>query len=91
LIKQLENLKGGERASRKYLGCHNKEIWENGKSQLHRKKTFLEEKPLSLESTLILQGISVYLNNRLKIGTTGDVSFSSTLKLNYDDVLMSRR
>ena len=61
------------RASRKYLECHSKEIWENGKSQLRRKKAFLEEKPLSLESTLILTGISVNPNNRLKIGTSGEI------------------
>ena len=74
LIKQLENLKGGERASRKYLECHNKEIQKNGKSQLHRKKAFLEEKPLSTGSTLTLQGILGSPNNRLKVGTTGDIS-----------------
>lgn len=74
MIKQLESLKGGERARRKCLECHNKEIWGNGKSQLHREKTFLEEKALSSETTLTLSGILVSPNNRLKLWTTRDIS-----------------
>ena len=76
-----EKRNGGERASRKYLECHNKEIWENGKNQLHRKKAFLEEKPLFLGTTLILTGISVNPNNRLKIGTTGDISIVGRVQI----------
>ncbi|MCW3985972.1 MAG: hypothetical protein NWE91_06155 [Candidatus Bathyarchaeota archaeon] len=88
-----ENCNGGERASREYLECHNKEIWENGKSQLHRKKAFLEEKLLSLEGTIILAGISVNPNNRLKIGTTGDISIcdSSDRKIRCIVEVVSKR
>ena len=81
MIKQLENLKGGERASRKCLECHSKEIQKNGKSQLHRKKALLGERLLSSESTLTLHGMLVDSNNRLRIGTSGDISIPHCINL----------
>ena len=77
---QLMSRKGGGKASRKYFECYNKDKRENGKNQLLRKKIFWEEKSLSLESTLIIQGILVNTNNRLNVWTTGDIS--SVLVLN---------
>jgi len=77
LVKRSEkNLKGGEKASRKYPKCHSKKIQKNGiseKSQLDR-KPLSWRKHLSLGSVFILQGISEILKNRLKIGTAGDIS-----------------
>ena len=80
LLRTKTEHNGGVKASRKYPKCHNKEICEKGKSRLHRTKAFLEEKPLSSESTLISLGILVNPNNRLRIGTSGDVSSSDLLK-----------
>jgi hypothetical protein len=73
-MSQLKSRKGGGKASRKYFECHNKDKRENGKNQLLRKKIFWEEKSLSLESTLIIQGILVNTNKRLNVWTTGDIS-----------------
>jgi len=73
-INHVRSQKGGDKASKRRLQSHNKEIWEHGKIRLYRKKTFLKEKTLSSESTLISSGILVNPNNRLKIGTSGDIS-----------------
>jgi len=81
-MSQLKSPKGGGKASRKYFECHNKDKQENGKNQLLRKKNFWEEKSLSLKSTLIIQGISLGTNNRLNIGTSGDISSSQSNNLN---------
>ena len=77
MLKQLQNKnRGGEKTSRKYPKCHSKKIQKKGiseKSQLDR-KTLSWRKHLSLGSVFILQGISEILKNRLKIGTSGDIS-----------------
>jgi len=72
----LKNRKGGEKASRKYPKCHSKKIQKNGiseKGQLNR-KPISWRKHLSLGSVFILQGISERLKNRLKMGTSGDIT-----------------
>jgi len=77
MLRKLNNQnKGGEKASRKYPKCHGKKIQKNGiseKIQLDR-KTLSWRKHLSLGSVFILQGISEVLKNRLKMGTTGDIT-----------------
>jgi len=77
MLRQLNNqYKGGEKASRESPKCHSKNNEKKGNSekiQLGR-KPFSWRKHLSLGTVYVLQGISEILKNRLKIGTTGDIS-----------------
>jgi len=77
MLRQLNNQhKGGEKASREFPKCHSKNNEKKGnieKIQLER-KPFSWRKHLSLGTVYVLHGISAILKNRLKIGTSGDIT-----------------
>ena len=70
--------KGGVMARRDNPKCYDKKNQKKGltaKNQSYRNMPF-SQKPLSLENTYTLIGISVNRINLLKIGTSGDISSS---------------